>query len=276
MNRGTVNILEVIFLLGMFLATSCAPKQIILPQIQGRALTPEERQVIFNSLQEKFDAVQSAKILYDANFTNRDETQSLRLVAVFEKPEHLRLETFPDTSFLSLQLMVMNGTIVSLIDNTSHKAFLTNNAERLLRRFLKLPIGAADLIAILSGRISATDLKKMRSGENFNVYANEELGRYLISKGDGDIIWEVNKFSLQVEDVVYRNIFNDEVILRAHCNDIINEGAIQMPSNINIEVPGERLQFDFKARTSRINQTIPENLFEVEIPSGFSVEVIDE
>lgn len=247
-----------------------------MPSVAGRPLDTSEKQILFEKIHARESELKSLRALYSFEVSEKGKKNRLRQAIIFEKPESLRLETFPETSFLSLQLTVLRGQIGSFIDSSAHQAYLANNTEKLLSRFYKLPLAPGDLMGLLSGRTPEKEIERMRWGEEYEVRLDDKAGRFLISRNDGNFIWVLRKDSLLLEEAIYRNIFDDSVILHAKMDDIRYVDTIPLPHKVSFYLAADDIALELTAQTFKVNRDISPLLFEVQIPEDFSIENLRE
>ncbi len=256
---------KVLLYLTLFILCSCSVQP--HPTISGALLTGARRDEILASLRQRSEELKSLRGLAHVRALSSDGASSYRQVVAFVIPDRLRLEALPTNGVFTLNLLVLKGERVRLLDPAAKQALESADAESLLRSHTKIPVAPADLMSLFAGVLP---LRALREGEDeLRIYNDSASHSYTLVRGDFFEFFRIDQASLGLIEVQIRSRFDDR--LRATLNYAAPKTEYSGLRDIDLNLPEEKTTMSFSWTNVILNQPVPEKLFEVEIPADYSV-----
>lgn len=133
--------------------TGCSAYRVTMPRVSGAALTKEQKAIFFAELTKKEAEIRSAKLLFNTQIIEAGDQTTVKQAILFEKPQKLRIETFPLNQSIALSLFVTDGSDATFIDHNSGERYDDITPTDILRSFLHLPIDHKDFISLLTASV---------------------------------------------------------------------------------------------------------------------------
>lgn len=241
------------------------------PVIEGREISKDEAKKLLSKLKDKDTALQTFRALYKATLSIDGAENTGREALVFEKPQKLRVELFPPTSFYSLGLAVFGGKESWFIDTTEKIARRGEKNDNFLRSSLKIPVGVTELMSLATGTVPSELIDKITENNDAKVFYNESKNEYSIIEGDFYSYWNISGETLLTNRVDFRSRFDDTLSLRVIQGSYTGSVPYSLPSNLEFWAPKEGVKIQLALTTASINDKFSDSLFEAEAPEGFSI-----
>ncbi len=266
-----MNRFAVFFIILAVAACSHAPV-VPPPVIAGEKLGSLEKGHLLEKLRAIDMSVQSFRSLYRTRIIDSNEKNSLRQAIVFSKPNRIRIESFPDNSFYTISLLIADDSGATLIDTTDHVAYQARDASSLLKRMLKIPVEASDLMSLILGHIPAQELDRLLSSSHSEVYRDPEKHEVHISLEEQEAYWLLDADSLLIKAAQYRSSSSDDVVFSMNTSGEKEESGIEIVSHVTIEMPRDEISIELDNTSLKMNSDVQDSLFLVNIPEGYSVD----
>lgn len=239
-------------------ATACARLPAFSPE--GESLAREDARTICQRLAAQHEQVRSARALVHATIQASGEVASFRYAIVTKQPGNMRVDLLPMEGAYTLGLLVVGRDGATLMDTTNRTFAIESDAEKLTREFIGLPGLTPDVVlALVTGKLPPMECataRVFRSGD----------GALMIRDENTRLVWEVDPHSTSIRgaQVLTTNGQEVEALARIHKNDggfVTVDFSVYSPASASAEMIVRKLT---------VNREIPEDLFKVAIPSGYT------
>lgn len=209
----------------------------------------------------KSDEIYSYRAIARSKLSDGDSTLTQRHVFLFEYPDNIRVEVLPINSAFSLALFVANQHRTALLDVENKEAQVGTPKTLGIESLLRLPIDYQEFEKLLVGRIpdeilnSSFELECSKS----KCLLNSDQ-RYLLVSREG-----------LLEKVQYRDKFKDIIVFEIEYSNYVTIEDLYIPAKVLLKVPRYKFSADLELDVKSLNQDISEGLFQVKIPSNYSV-----
>jgi hypothetical protein len=219
-----------------------------------------DARAICRSLVARRQPIRSARALVHAAVRAGNDVASLRYAIVAKEPGRMRIDLLPLEGAYTLGLLVVSRDEATLIDATNQTFAKERDAERLTREFVGLPgLTPEVVVALVTGQLPPL------SCQSAEVFKGSD-GAVMVRDRESRIVWEVSSSS--------------NAIKSAH---ILNRSGERVEASVRVEIASNGLStVDFSVfspttasaemvvRKLTTNKDIPDELFNVAVPSGYS------
>lgn len=253
-------VLLIALLITLFL-NACSTS-IQIPEVEGSRLGPAEEKDLFDRINAQAEQIRSGKMLLKTSITHGSDLFSFRQAVVFHKPDSIRIESFPDNSFFSLNLFVSGKEGSLFLDNQEKEVYLSADPRLLLEEQLHFPVDETLLFRIISGYFESLDFSNRYHA--LRLSGNEIALRV----SDGSELWLIDEESLRIKRF-WLSVDGDK--------DVTISGLLTyqplslLPEEIEASLPKKNLSLKFKRVSSTINPEISDSLFQARIPDGYEI-----
>ncbi len=265
--------LPLLLLTAVFFLISCAEHmKVPLIKPEGTELPSSEAVSILKQLKEQDSSVNSFRALADVSMSEKENTARFRQAIVALRPDKIRIETFPGTSFITLFLMAAKDGSAVMLEPGEERAFTAEDPGVLLKKAFKVPLTVPDLIPVLLGRVPSEELEDVAASD---IKFDPSRGSLFLAAKKGGIFREIDRGTVLVKHVQYLKKDGSGVRLDVQMFDPVQEGDFIVPSTILVNVPESDLLIELRLGQIRTNQPVNEKLFDIAIPESYSVREID-
>ncbi len=259
----------------ILLSTGCTATRTRLTLEGTSSLSPPERARFLSLMRQRKEEIHTLRLLFKSTFRKSSvpESRTVRTALVFRNPDSVRLEILPFGAAQSLQLLVSSidgSTLLSPSDRTA----VVSRAEKggLLRTALHLPLSEADLSFYMVARVPERFFALLSDERDAGISCNAITRRCLVELLQFGDQWIVDADSGRLLQAQLLNRFTkDPSVALQYSNQATAIDSVEIPQEINIAVPEQELQLEFRLIKGRINVSVPDALFEVFIPPSYSV-----
>lgn len=271
--RLTLPALSLSLMTSVLFLVSCA-EHMKVPVIEpgGTELPSLEATAVLKQLKDQDSSINSLRALAEVGVSEKENTAHFRQAIVALRPDKLRLETFPDTSFITLYLVAAKEGSAVMLEPGEGRALTSKDPAVLLRETYKLPLTVRNLISILLGRMPSEELKDVAAS---GVIFDPSRGSFFLITQKGGTFWEIDRGTMLVKHIQYLKKDGSGVKLDVQIADPVQTAEFIVPSTILVNVPDSDLLIELRLEQEKINQAINENLFDVAIPEEYSVHELD-
>jgi hypothetical protein len=256
-----------VFLFVMLWCAGCGTSLTALkPSVKGEPLHQMEADAIIERLWVRDNEIRTLRALARSTFVHGDDSQSVRQIFVFQKPDKLRLETLALQTATTLSLVTSREGIATYLDPGQKEAKTGNAESQFFNALLHIPASEQELMSLISGRVPSRFLVP---GE-LEVYRNGD-GTLSLVKGNFLYYWLVDEADLSVRECQIRDVFKDNLLFRVVYEGRRVEDNIVLPETIHLHMPADRFETRIGFGKITVNAPIPAGLFNVAIPSDYSV-----
>jgi outer membrane lipoprotein-sorting protein len=226
----------------------------------GEAAMESDAQTICRSLVARRQTTRSARALVNATVRAGGDVASLRYAIVTKEPGRMRIDLLPLEGAYTLGLLVVNRDGATLIDATNQTFVRENDAERLTGEFVGLPgLTPEVVLALVTGQLPAL------SCSSSEVFRGRD-GAVMIRDRESRIVWEVAPDSTRIKSVHMLTQSGErvEALVTVRGDDVgfpTLDFSVFSPATASAEMIVRKLT---------INKDIPDELFTVAVPSGYS------
>ncbi len=249
--------------------TACPRLVEPLSDLTGTEIAASDKEALLSSLTKRTQEIRSLRLLTDVQVTHDDERVDLRYVFLFEQPDRLRIEVLPRIGAYTLSLLVARAGETLYLDQNEKRAYRGLSDGSLVFKFLKVALRESDLMALLVGRVPARYLSP--GLEHFSsVRETVDGGSYILSSLQGEITFLLDSKTLLLKEVYLLGL-SGEVVAHVRYGDENEQGGAKIPGAFSIELFKYDVLMNFKASNFKLNQNIPEKLFEATVPGDYYV-----
>lgn len=238
----------------------------VRPKIKTSPLLSLETDGIVERLWLRDNEVTSLRALSRSTFEQEDDSQTVRQVFVFEKPDKLRFETLPLNASIALSLVISRDGLATFLDSIQKKATRGSAEKEFFNALLHIPASERELMSFLTGRIPT---RFLNPGE-LQMYRNGD-GTLSVVKDDFLYYWVVNETDYSVRECQIRDQFKGILLFKVTYEGTQVVSDIVLPKKISLEVPKEDFKSTIDFTQVKLNEDVPDNLFKVEIPSDYKI-----
>jgi hypothetical protein len=219
-----------------------------------------DAQTICRSLVGKRQSVRSARALVNATVRAGSDVASLRYAIVTKEPERMRIDLLPLEGAYTLGLLVVNRDGATLIDTTNQTFAKESDAEKLTREFVGLPgLTPEVVLALVTGQLPPL------SCLSSEVFRGKD-GTVMIRDRESRIVWEVASDSSMIKSAQILSQSGE----RVEASVTVRGGDVGFPTvDFSVFSPASA-SAEMIVRKLTLNKDIPDELFSVPIPSGYS------
>jgi len=260
------------FTIFVLLISGCAiPAYTPPPQVAGQPMDVAEAELVVARLIKDEDELRSYRGLSQSTFTQEAQTDVLRHLLAFKKPDRLRVEALPPNAVYTLNLLVTKDgeyTFVDAIERSAARGVLT---EDLFYSMFRLRANEQQFMNFFTGRVPPELLGGWIGRGGIQVYRNPVLEQIEIVKGDFQFHWILDSTTLNVKRFRARDLFTARDLFEINYSDYQSVGEIQVPATVNLYVPIENTRINMNFSSITVNQDYSESLFQTTIPADYSV-----
>jgi hypothetical protein len=219
-----------------------------------------DAKTICHSLVAKRQSVRSARALVNATVRAGNDVASLRYAIVAKEPGRMRIDLLPLEGAYTLGLLVVTREGATLIDTTNQTFAKEMDAEKLTREFVGLPgLTPEVVVALVTGQLPAL------SCSSSEVFRGKD-GQVMIRDRGSRIVWEVVSDSSAIKSAHILSQSGERVEALVG----IRDGEVGFPTvDFSVFSPATA-SAEMIVRKLTINKEIPDDLFNVAVPSGYS------
>lgn len=240
---------------------------------KARPVTIQERTKACQLVQERTSEISSLRTLSEVTLNSDSGLQSLRLSLVFNSPTKIRFEILPPAQAVALYMATSSGAETLLIEPAKKEATKVKDSQDLVARFLKIRISPQDLAYILSARIPPRDLSRICSpsdGAEF-FYSIDGPGITAFDSQSGQY-WTISMQSGLLRTALLRRVTDEWPVISADFEEDDFADPRQLyPRKIELVLGNEILFTRIEPSIVKFNTVIPDTLFEMKIPGGYTV-----
>jgi hypothetical protein len=221
-------------------------------------LSESEASSICSSLVQRTIQPESLRALVNATIKHNDESISFRYAIASRGVDRLRIDVLPLEGAITLAIFVVNEGRATLLDTQSREAVVGNDAAALLEQLLGLEgISAREVLSLLTAKLPRLQC----SGVRVHPISDEKI--VLVEK-EARIAWSVDRLTGVVSRLQILNDEGESILLDATLSEMPKAVALQLysPARAEGSLSVERLTE---------NPVIPDSIFEVTIPSSYSI-----
>lgn len=218
-----------------------------------------DAQTICRSLVAKRQSVRSARALVNATVRAGSDVASLRYAIVTKEPGRMRIDLLPLEGAYTLGLLVVNRDGATLIDATNQTFARESDAEKLTREFFGLPgLTPEVVLALVTGQLPVL------SCSSSQVFKG--AGTVMIRDRESRLVWEVASDSSRITSAHILSQSGE----RVEALVTVRGGDAGFPTlDFSVFSPATA-SAEMLVRKLTINKDIPDELFTVAVPSGYS------
>lgn len=226
----------------------------------GESVMENDARAICRSLVARRQPIRSARALVHATIRAGGDVASIRYAIVAKEPGRIRIDLLPLEGAYTLGLLVVTRDEATLIDATNQTFARESDAERLTEEFVGLPgLTPEVVLALVTGQLPPL------SCQSAEVYRGSD-GTIMVRDGESRIVWEVLSGSNTIKSAHILNQSRQRVEALAR----IQMGDSGFPSvDFSVFSPATA-SAEMLVRKLTINKDIPDDLFNVAVPSGYS------
>lgn len=245
--------------------SGCAPQRRDAPWLPDEvAVAPAEQAVFQERVVAQSREVASFRGLFKTSARRGEGASSFRQAIVFEQPDSVRIEALPPQGAVTLHLLVSHEGRVTVVIPGERRAIRGRSSTALFRQYLDLPFREAELMALISGRVERA---------TFEAQSEVRCGKDLcaVRRTDGRYVWRFERQSGRLISVSIRDPLKLSERVRVHYGGYHEFDGVTVPKQLTLELPQDRVVIAMDAVMVRVNQPIQSALFEVAVPSDYSV-----
>lgn len=266
---------RIFLILSLSLIVGCANRASRLSDLPGRDVAEREQAEVLRRLKASGEEIRTFRGLYDVTIDESAGRGRLREAIVFARPDRLRLESFPENSFVTINLTVADDTGALFLDPGEKTAYVARAGAGVLQRMYKLPLEAADLMSLVTGRIPSHEISNEHSTvapseEVPLVRLDEEEHEFVLRRKDDSAQWRVDSEHFMLKSAEYADA-EGQVIFRVSTAGSREVDALAIPAQVLLQMPLERTSIELNFQSSKINIAVPDRLFKSDIPADYKV-----
>lgn len=236
----------------------CARLPVFRPS--GEPQTHQDANRICQSLANRAEPVRSARALVYATVRSGSEAVSLRYAVVTKEPNKMRIDLLPLEGAYTLGLLVVGADGATVIDTTNRTFSADKNAEKLTREFVGLPgLTPEAVLALLTGRLPPLSCSAPQ------VFKGND-GVMMIRDGASRIVWEVDQDSAAIIGAQMLHPSGENIEAQAEIR--VGDGGLPLVL-FSVYSPAAATA-EMVVRKLTLNREIPDDLFKVAVPAGYS------
>lgn len=226
----------------------------------GESVVKDEADATCRSLVARQESIRSARALVNATVRAGGDVASLRYAIVAKEPGRMRIDLLPPEGAYTLGLLVVTRNGATLIDTTNKTFAEDSDAERLTREFVGLPgLTPEVVLALVTGRLPPL------SCSSTEVFRGVD-GTVMVRDSESRIVWEIGPESNSIKSAHILDQSRERIAALAHIRADDSgfrtvDFSVYSPTTASAEMLVRKLT---------INKDIPDELFSVAVPSGYS------
>ena len=228
-----------------------------LPVVNGDRASAEQLAAFTAAQTLRGFAVKSFRGLYRCQIAQGAQRLTTKQAVVFEKPDRIRVETFPLNGGLSLGLLIGQEGKLSFIDPIQKTKMESESDQNLIYRALRLRLNRQDLMSYLSGNVPEQALHEqdgvlhLALSNGDAAFADPDFRWYYLLAGE-------SKDLIRAE---LRSPLNQGLELRIDYLNYTKISGISVPDQIEIVIPRDSVQIELNLISAKINEEIKSELF---------------
>lgn len=267
-------LLAILFLVSGLGCSSRLVEPFSIPE--GERLSEQQLSEVLGALDQRSESIQSVKALARVRFVSSESVQSFRWAIVFNRPNSARIETFPLNTFFTLQLMVSRHERFTVLIPAEELAATGRVTVRRIDEYLGIPLTLEEALPLLLGVIPQSVLSQaVRQGALEAVWLEKPNLVELVDRGEQRFRARVRVDQGIIEEIALRDPFDERLSAVLSIDSVRTVSGIVMPQNLVLQLPRSSQEFQLQLGAQAVNEPIREDLFELDIPLGFTVRELD-
>lgn len=247
------------------IAGGCAGRDRARPALPQQRVGAAQAELLIEQLKQSSAEIRTLKALIRVTIREGEErSTTLRYALTISDAGEARVEILPLQGAYTLGVVVVGESGGVFLDPAEREALVVADAGKLIRRKLRLPLGARELFAVLAGRMPAATLDSSRLA----LYRDDS--QFAVVEDDFAGYWKLDN-GLRVIQQQFRDAQHSKLQLAAEYRWPDTDSKLALPDSVMLELPGEQVQLELQYVLARVNERLDPQRFSTKVPPGYDV-----